>query len=355
MKKLFTGIVLMLLVVGGYFYLALTVPSIGNQTRELFKYISFQKDRIEDAKDIIETAAKTPDVPKNENVTQIVKEDNKIAETLGRDESTAVTVSYIDVGQGDAILIESAGQYMLIDTGNWDATKKLFSVLEEYGVTELSALVLTHNDADHIGNADDLIYQYPVKRLYMTYEQKDTNSYKNLVSAIKGKEGGANLEVSFPFIGDKIPLGNVVLDVLGPVKGKKYDDSNSYSIILKLVNGNDSFLFTGDATGEEVEDAASVGADFGAEVLKLAHHGSANCGCNSEIFLNTVDATTFVVSCGLKNDFGHPHVETMNYARTKGIHLFRTDLQGTIVGKSYGNGIVWNKPYTDIYTNGNNL
>ncbi len=355
MKKLFTSIVLTLLAVVGYLYLSLMVPSIGMQTRELFKYLSFQKDRIEDAKNIIEAASEAPKPQKNENVTEIVKEDNKIVETLGRDEASAVTVMFIDVGQGDAILVESAGQYMLIDTGNWDATEKLFSVFEEYKITELSALVLTHNDADHIGNADDLIYRYPVKRLYMTYEQKDTNSYKNLVSAIQGKTGGAGLKVDFPSIGDKIPLGNVVFNVLGPVKGKDYEDSNSYSIILKLVNGNDSFLFTGDATGEEVEDAAALGADFSAEVLKLAHHGSANCGCNSERFLNTVDATTYIVSCGLKNEFGHPHVETMNYARTYGKHLFRTDLQGTIVGKSYGNGVVWNKPYTDNYTNGNNL
>ena len=354
MKKLFTAVVLILLATAGYFYLALTVPSVGVQTRELFKYISLQKDRVEDAKEILKDVSvaaptKTPDV------TEIVKKDNKVAETLGRDENNAVTVTFMDVGQGDATLVESKGEYMLIDTGNWNATKAVFSVLEEYGVKELSALVLTHNDADHIGNADDIIYSYPVKRIYMTEEQKGTKSYKNLISAIQGQKGGADLKVYFPAVGDKIPLGNAVLDVLGPVKGKTYEDSNSYSIILKLVNGKDSFLFTGDATGEEVEDAAKEGVDFSAEVLKLAHHGSANCGCNSDIFLNTVDATTFVVSCGLKNDYGHPHVETMYYAKNMGINLFRTDLQGTIVGKSYGNGIVWNKPFSDNYTNGNNL
>lgn len=354
MKKLFKGVVITLLVIAGYFTLALKIPSLGIDTKEAFKEIAKAKDTYEEAKGIYEdiktaslkNVSPTPAIPTADTSS---KEDTK---EIGTQAYEKVRITYIDVGQGDSILIENNGCFALIDTGSY-IDNNVFDVLEEYKVKEIDSLILTHNDADHIGNASELIYNYPVKNIYMSSEERDTKVYKNLISAIKNNYGDIN--VYYPTLGDTIRLGNISFDVLGPVKDKHYEDSNSYSIILKLVNGRDSFLFTGDATGEEVEDAMEYGADFKADVLKLAHHGSANCGCNSENFLNTVDANVYIVSCGLDNEYGHPHIETMQYASTNGIHLFRTDLQGSIVCVSVGNKITWNKKYTDNYLNGNNL
>lgn len=353
LKKIYTIILLLLFTVLIYCVLALSVPSIGLRTRELIDLLEFRKDQFDEVKkELSDVQFKTPE--KDDNITDFVKKESDLAETLGKDKNKAVKITYIDVNQGDATLIESAGEYMLIDTGNWDSLGNVLSTLEEYNVKELSALVLTHDDVEHTANADELVYKYPIKRLFLNSHQKNTQFYQNLVSAIHSQKRGNALEIGFPVYGDKIPLGNVVFDVLGPVKGKTYNDANSYSIILKLTNYDDTFLFTGDATEEEIKDAAEEGADFSAKILKLSHHGSSN-GCNSKKFLNAVNAISYIVSCGRKNSYGHPHIEVMNYAKNKGINIYRTDIQGTIVCISYGNIIDWNKPSSNNYTNGSNL
>ena len=123
-----------------------------------------------------------------------------------------------------------------------------------------------------------------------------------------------------------------------------------------MINGTDSFLFTGDATGEETDDMIETGMDVRADVYKAAHHGSANDGCNSETFLGAVNPKYTVISCGYLNDYGHPHVETMAFLKLIGCKLYRTDLQGSITCVSYGNGSYeWNTNPTDDYRNGNSF
>lgn len=141
----------------------------------------------------------------------------------------------------------------------------------------------------------------------------------------------------------------------GPVNYTDILDTNGNSLVVKLENGNDSFLFMGDATGDETDDIMISGVNLRADVIKAAHHGSANDGCNSREFLNTVDAECIVVSCGYHNDYGHPHIETMKLVQDTHMKLFRTDLQGSVSCKSTGNGIEWEIQPCEIYTNGNGL
>ncbi len=284
---------------------------------------------------------------------------NDAREALGTDVTTSdsnlanVYVEFIDVGQGDSTLIVDNGQAMLIDTGLYEAYDNVKDTLREYGVSTIDVLILTHPDADHIQAAPAIIEDYDVETCYMPVVTNDTAAYERAINSLYTN----NVEVINPTAGDLIDFGTAKYEVLGPVYDIEgaYDDTNSYSIIVKMTNGADSFLFTGDATGDETEDVLSTGMDVSADVYKASHHGSANDGCNSEAFIRAVSPETMVVSCGYHNDHGHPHRETMSLATEYGLTLYRTDLQGSVGALSTGNGIKWSVEPTTVYTNGNNL
>ena len=260
-------------------------------------------------------------------------------------------VCFIDVGQGDSTLIWDNGSAMLIDAGPADSTGSLEAVLEQNSIDTIDTLILTHSDADHIGGAPDIILNYNVSNIYMSDYYKNTKAYDNLMQAISESE----TPVFHSKAGDNLTFGTAKYEVLGPVlkEGTVYNDANSYSIVLKVTHGNDTFLFTGDATGEETDDILRAGFDVSAQVLKAAHHGSANYGCNDAKFWLAVNPETIVISCGYKNDHGHPHKETMEMTKMMRYRLYRTDLQGTVSCNSTGNGISWSTTPCDNYLNGN--
>lgn len=280
------------------------------------------------------------------------EEDTDSSEESLLAECDTVIVDYIDVGQGDATLIydETTRYSVMIDTGLYEAYDNVQTALSEYGIDTLDALILTHPDADHIQSAVDVIRDYNVPAVYMSKATSDTKTYEYLMGYLGGRYSGG---IYYPIPGDGITLGSAKLIFLGPAEYIDYTDTNGNSLITKLVNGNDSFLFLGDATGDEVESVLSKGADMSADVLKASHHGSANDGCNSERLFNAAGAESLVVSCGYGNDHGHPHIETMELAKKYGLNLFRTDLQGSVSCISSGEGISWNKASTTVYTNGN--
>ena len=276
-----------------------------------------------------------------------VKADNEPAIVPQND----IYVEFIDVGQGDSILIVDDSEAMLIDTGVWEAYDNVCDALLDYGINSIDTLVLTHPDADHIQSAPDIIEQYNVQTCYMPVIDNDTASYQYTLDALRDY----GVSVIYPTAGEYIDFGTASYEIVGPVYDIRgaYEDTNSYSIVIKMVNGEDSFLFTGDATGEETDDILNAGYDVSADVLKLAHHGSANDGCNSEAFIDSVNPRTMIVSCGYSNDYGHPHIETMALAKQFNCELFRTDLQGSVSCVSTGNGITWNIEPTTVFTNGN--
>ena len=274
--------------------------------------------------------------------------------TVGKhDDTSTVCVTFIDVGQGDSILIEDDDEVMLIDTGAYEGYDNLKDVLQEKEITGIDVLVLTHPDADHIQNADEVIKDFGVDKIYMPDIKKDTWSYENLMNAVVRY----NVPIVEPVAGTEIVFGTATYEILGPVYSDSsiYEDANSYSIVLKVVNGEDSFLFTGDATGYEMSDIIAAGHDLSADVLKASHHGSANGGCNDETLFDIVEPESVVISCGLYNDHGHPHVETMQLIQKYECTLYRTDLQGTIECISTGDGIEWLQDNSTNYKNGNSL
>lgn len=242
-------------------------------------------------------------------------------------------VHFIDVGQGDSILVKKDDSSMLIDAGNnWDG-EKVVNYLRDQGISKLDFLVGTHPHADHIGGLDDVIDAYDIGKIIMPNAIATTKTFEDVLDSIQNK----NMTISKARVGDKYDLDGATIEILAPISDE-YSSLNNYSIVLKLTYGTTSYLFTGDA--EVLSENEMVNRDMAilkSDVLKLGHHGSSTS--TSSEFLDAVDPTYGVITVGEDNDYGHPHREVMALINEKGIKTYRTDLQGTIISVSDGNNI----------------
>lgn len=244
-------------------------------------------------------------------------------------------IHYIDVGQGDSILVQQGGQNMLIDAGTNDSTSTLITYLKKQSLSKIDYLVLTHPHEDHIGGADAVIKNFNIGKVYMPKATTTTKTYQDVVTAMKNKKYKAEA----PNPGDTFKLGSVNCTVLSPINSVK-DDLNTYSLVLKLQYGDNKFLFTGDTQSSNEQDMLGKGYDLSADVLKVAHHGSRTS--TTDEFLNAVNPKYTVISCGKGNDYGHPHKTVMDKLKAKKIPLYRTDESGTIILTSDGKNINFN-------------
>jgi len=239
-------------------------------------------------------------------------------------------VHFIDVGQGDSILIQYKGENILIDAGDNGKGKIVADYLKSKGVFNLKYLVGTHSDADHIGGMDDLIKSgISFEHYFGTYMPKDTKSYENLVKLTADKK------VSF-FRGQVLDTKIPIL-VLNPKEKLEFDEQNNNSVVLYVDLGQIEILLMADCELECENSILQSNLPVNAEVLKIGHHGSHSS--TSENFLNTVNPQEAVILVGKDNDYGHPHKETLEKLDQKNIKVYRTDLDGTIVlnsdGKNY--------------------
>ncbi|MCD8250042.1 MAG: MBL fold metallo-hydrolase [Lachnospiraceae bacterium] len=256
----------------------------------------------------------------------------------------ALTVHFIDVGQGDCTLITQGGHAMLIDAGDNSQGENVVSYLNYAGVDELDYLILTHPDADHIGGADVVLYNIDCEAVLAPDKEADTKSWSDVVDAMSGR----GLEAVHPQPGDSYTLGEAAFTVLGPLQD--YEDSNDCSIVLRLTHGDNSFLFTGDAEETAEADILSSGYTLSADVLKVGHHGSRSS--TSDDFLAAISPSCAVISCGEGNDYGHPHAATLNKLRASGVSVYRTDEQGTIAVTSDGSSLSWNMSPSETWQTG---
>lgn len=262
-------------------------------------------------------------------------EANKIDSSASSTVSGQLKVSYINVGQADSILIQQGSQAMLIDAGNNGDSKTVSKYISDQGVTKLDFLVGTHPHEDHIGGMDYIINNFQIGKIYMPKVTANTKTFKDVATAIKNK----GMKATVPTLGETFKLGDANCTILGPINSDP-KDLNSYSIVIKIVFGNNKFLFTGDAQTSNESDMINKGYDLSADVLKVGHHGSHTS--TADAFLTKVNPKYVVISCGKGNDYGHPHKETMDRLKAKGIPVYRTDESGTIVAISDGKGITFN-------------
>lgn len=231
-------------------------------------------------------------------------------------------VYFIDVGQGDASLILCDDNSMLIDGGQSKQSDKIYAFLKEKGINHLDYIVATHPDDDHVGGLAGALNYAAVDTALSPVSSDDSVSFEYFKKYLD-KQG---IKITVPAAGDTYPLGDSMITVLGPREAADSDNNNS--IVLKVTHGENSFLFTGDAESEEENDIIYAGADLESTVLKIAHHGSASS--TSDEWLNAVNPTVAIISCGMNNEYGHPTAEVLDRLKERGIQTFRTDLQGDI-------------------------
>ncbi|MGM9923589.1 MAG: S-layer homology domain-containing protein [Bacillus sp. (in: firmicutes)] len=237
-------------------------------------------------------------------------------------------VSFLNVGQGDAILITFPnGKRMLVDAGRSD--DKIKKELAALGVTSIDTFVATHPDADHIGGADYVIKNYKVKHVIDSGQLHTTQTYQNYLQAVKDQKASFKLAS----IGQNITLDSkVAVKVLHVDEDAQ--DLNDGSIVLMVTFGSMDYLLTGDA-GVEVEKKMINKTKLQAEVLKVSHHGSST-GTSQE-FLNVVKPKYAVLSYGT-NSYGHPNSAVVQRLNKIGAKILKTT-DGTVNTSTNGKTI----------------
>lgn len=248
--------------------------------------------------------------------------------------SSHIIIHYIDVGQGDSELIQVNGKNLLIDAGPNEAKDNLISYLKKYDIKKLDYVIATHPDEDHIGGMSSIIKKFDIYKFYAPKKTANTITFENMITALKHKN--MKINVPIPQVTD-LNLGkNTRAEILAP-NNTAYEDTNNYSIVLKITYGNTKFLFTGDAENKSEDEIIAKNYDLSADVLKIGHHGSSSS--TSTEFLDKVDPKIAVISCGRNNKYGHPTRNTVNKLKKKNIQIYRTDVDGTVLLTSDGSKI----------------
>ncbi len=262
----------------------------------------------------------------------------------------APSIRFLDVGQGDAILIKTAEKHqILIDAGIGSQTVDDLGENMDFFDKSIDLFILSHPDRDHFAGILDTLQKYRIERILMTGVVSTDSMYQDFLNQAKA----SGIPIDFASSDQDLQIGqNLFLDVIYPLKnqswiGQSPNDKNNTSTMVRLVQKtgncggggtsgicgkNDTrsiALLNGDAELPEESEVLAAGEDVGAEILKLGHHGSKSS--TSDGFLGAVSPTTVVVSAGAANKYGHPAPETME--KVKGLEVRRTDQEGTLMFK----------------------
>ena len=304
----------------------------------------------------------------------------------GASETKATTVHFIDVGQGDASLVElSNGETILIDGGNTDAGKTVCKYIEKLGITQIDYMIATHSDQDHIGGLIKVLEKFEVKNIYRPFtistsskandelytlfsdnidslSSDDDEVYAKFIKLVYAETCDGNLSNIFVTSTDKIIVSGdsgcpYMIEFLMPQCDTHFtsnrissgytvrsaDENNDNSAMVLLSTENSSYLFAGDATENE-ENVFINNLSYSTkkrvenvDVLKVAHHGSK--GSSSEKFLNLVKPKNAIISVGAGNDYGHPNAKAIERLTAVGAVIYRTDELGTIIVTETGTNV----------------
>jgi beta-lactamase superfamily II metal-dependent hydrolase len=200
--------------------------------------------------------------------------------------------------------------------------------LKSKGVQKIDLMVATHPHSDHIGGLVAILKSMPVTKVVTNGQPSTTTTYENFLDAI----ASAKAEYAEAKRGDKLVVGNLVMDVLSPTTTE--GDMNNNSLVIRFTEGSTTYLFMGDAQNEAEASILTAGLPVTADILKVGHHGSRTA--SSSAFLTAVKPAVAVYSAGIGNSYGHPHPETIAALFAVGAQIYGTDKNGTVVVTSNG-------------------
>lgn len=242
-------------------------------------------------------------------------------------------VHFIDVGQGDATLIQTAEQFILVDGGTRSAGQRVVNYLNNLGVDHIAIVVGTHPHEDHIGGLMAVFDNFSVGEVIdpgVIHTSKTFEQYLELID-----------EKNIPFTEGRSGIsrdlgGGVEMLVVHPTSPSS-SHLNNASVVVRITCGSVAFILTGDAEAEAEQEMLESGRLLESNVLKVGHHGSRTSTTTE--FLNAVNPAVAVISFGENNSYGHPHPETMEMLARHGYAVYGTAVHGTVYIVTDGDNI----------------
>lgn len=322
MQKNIKRIIASLLTCSALFGLFGCTSNDGNKNENINSNNVSVESKNEEAKDELEQEKESKPTDTSDSVNNGVGNEEK--------KKLNAEIHFINTGNSDAILIkEESGINILIDAGDNDDEDVICNYLRKEGITTLDYLISTHPDADHCGGMDAVIDNFEIKNFYVGNGSSNTKTYTSVINS--AAEKGVNPGV--PLEDVKIELSESSYIKFYNTKGGS--NSNESSLVTLYVNGEDKFLFTGDA-GKEAENKI-INTLIDVDVLKVGHHGSSTS--TSQQLLDKIKPEYAIIQVGVNNKYGHPHRETMALLEGNSIEVHRNDECGDIIFNSTGDGV----------------
>jgi beta-lactamase superfamily II metal-dependent hydrolase len=263
-------------------------------------------------------------------VSNSVHKSAESTKTPSLSSSQNMEIHVIDVGQGDAILIEYDDTAMLIDAGDAKYGSTVTDYLQNEGIDDLDYVIGTHPHVDHIGGFKTILTTYPIDMYIDNGESYSSKTYSTVMSMVNSQ----NINYDIANEGDIYTLSpDISVQVLS---SGDTDDTNEASVVLKATYNDVDILLMGDAGKDTELELLSENPTTlqNIEIIKIGHHGSYSA--SSESFLEYTDPETAIISVGKNNNYGHPHDITLNTLQNLGILTYRTDQNGTITISTNG-------------------
>lgn len=242
-------------------------------------------------------------------------------------------INFIDVGEGDAILIQAKNNNALIDTGNLLSGPKLVEFLKKNNAVKLKYLIITHPHPDHMAGAFFIVPQFAIGEIFDNGQalNKDEDIYRWYGQLVRQRANYRVLKTS-----DIIKLDDVILEVLSPDRPGFFSSPNANSLLIMLTYKNFRCLITGDFNNIGEKKLLEKNLNLKAQILKLGHHGFFDA--TSRAFLEAVSPAIAVISVDANNIRGAPSQSTLSLLQEKGIKIYRTDRDGNIIVSVDKNG-----------------
>jgi beta-lactamase superfamily II metal-dependent hydrolase len=241
--------------------------------------------------------------------------------TAGALAAQALEIRFLDVGQGDAILLRSEGRTALVDAGPSDG---VVAKLRALGVDSLALAVASHNHSDHIGGMDAVLDSFAVANYLDNGRPANTRIQRAVLDRVE--RGGIRYLRATP---RTLALGTARLRIIPSPLAGRVDEQNDQSVVIVVEQGGFRALLSGDSEADEIRALLATDSIPAVQVLKAAHHGSRN-GV-TPAWLARTRPEVVVISAGAGNSYGHPHARALRYYSAGGRPVYRTDLQGDVV------------------------